>query len=363
MRDGCGGTWGSSKACCFPLKRIPKLRNGSCHSDRADHSRRRLDSLPFCQACPGRAFARREPTAIEVGGAQPQVDGAAAVWNLHALDWVVTISQAMADGLARDFDVPEQMLQVVYNGIHPPGVALTSGGVGAPAWSDANAVTICFAGGILWLKGAGIMLRICRLLDRSSLPWRVLWLGEAQPTGRFRALLDMPKVKWIGRVSRDEVLRHLADSHVLAMPSRSEGCPILLLEALSLGVVPLVSDCPSAMREIVTDGACRRALSLRPRDWMRAIQSLVSDPKQWEAYSGTSASYFRANLTIAECGSALRQLLQRRRRGFTPPRVNIDAIEIRSFHRRPFQYPKWDPRGVFQRLNTYLGILPPVISD
>jgi glycosyltransferase involved in cell wall biosynthesis len=63
---------------------------------------------------------------------------------------------------------------------------------------------------------------------------------------------DLPVV-YHGRKSGEDTLALLAQADVLLMPSRFEGFPVTLLEALSLGVVPIASRLPGIIDDAVTD--------------------------------------------------------------------------------------------------------------
>jgi glycosyltransferase involved in cell wall biosynthesis len=63
---------------------------------------------------------------------------------------------------------------------------------------------------------------------------------------------DFPVV-YHGRKSGEDTLALLAQADVLLMPSRFEGFPVTLLEALSLGVVPIASRLPGITDDAVTD--------------------------------------------------------------------------------------------------------------
>ena len=51
--------------------------------------------------------------------------------------------------------------------------------------------------------------------------------------------------------NKADVLRLYNDHDVLVMPSRGEGLPVALLEAGAAGVVPVVSDLPSGIPDVV----------------------------------------------------------------------------------------------------------------
>jgi glycosyltransferase involved in cell wall biosynthesis len=61
-------------------------------------------------------------------------------------------------------------------------------------------------------------------------------------------------VQFHGRQSHQDTIRLLSEADVLLMPSRFEGLPITLLEALSQGVVPIASRLPGITDDAVENG-------------------------------------------------------------------------------------------------------------
>jgi glycosyltransferase involved in cell wall biosynthesis len=79
--------------------------------------------------------------------------------------------------------------------------------------------------------------------------------GEGPHETQLRtAWTDRPDVRWSGVQPMTDVLRLYTSHDVLVMPSRAEGLPVALLEAGARGVVPVVSDLPSGIPEVVTPG-------------------------------------------------------------------------------------------------------------
>lgn len=79
------------------------------------------------------------------------------------------------------------------------------------------------------------------------------------------------RVSFPGRVS--ELSRLLRSAVAFILPSRYEGFPNVLLEALALGVPCVAADCPGAIREILGDGAY--GLVVPPED-SRALADAIT---------------------------------------------------------------------------------------
>jgi glycosyltransferase involved in cell wall biosynthesis len=84
------------------------------------------------------------------------------------------------------------------------------------------------------------------------------------------------RVTLAGRVA--DVASALAASSIFALSSRVEGFPMVLLEAMAVGLPVVSFDCPTGPREIVEDG--RNGLLVRPGDvdaLAVALNTLIED--------------------------------------------------------------------------------------
>lgn len=101
-------------------------------------------------------------------------------------------------------------------------------------------------------------------LERTHLESMVLDLGlekRVELPGRFQSVTDL-----------------VARADLFVLPSRSEGFPNALLEAMAAGVAVVSFDCPSGPREIITDG--KNGILVPPEDvdaLVTAMDRLMSD--------------------------------------------------------------------------------------
>jgi len=61
-----------------------------------------------------------------------------------------------------------------------------------------------------------------------------------------------PRVQWRGALSSADVLALFATQDIFVLPTESEGFPLALVEAMGAGAVPVVSNLPSGIPEVVT---------------------------------------------------------------------------------------------------------------
>lgn len=117
----------------------------------------------------------------------------------------------------------------------------------APRVFNSPARNLLFIGSLEQLyKGPDVLLKALEDLNRSGGDYSLSLLGKGvyQPDlEKMAADLNIAdKVKFVGEVNKDEVKRHLQNADVLIMPSRTEGLPRALIEAMALGLPAIGSD-------------------------------------------------------------------------------------------------------------------------
>ncbi len=131
-------------------------------------------------------------------------------------------------------------------------------GIEIPAQRERSAsgpVRLLYVGRLDRSKGVLDLPSIDRQLRERGVDaeWTIQGPGPAE--AELRSLWGAaPHVRWHRRRSVEHVLGQYLESDILVMPSRAEGLPVALLEAMVAGCVPVVSDLPSGIPEIVENG-------------------------------------------------------------------------------------------------------------
>ena len=102
----------------------------------------------------------------------------------------------------------------------------------------------CFPEILQRLVASGIPFHWTIAGDGAEGPWLRSALKSASPT---------QTVSFMGKVEYSDVPRVLAGHDVFLLASAFEGLPLSLLEAMACGLVPVVSDLPSGIREVVDE--------------------------------------------------------------------------------------------------------------
>ncbi|MWV26975.1 glycosyltransferase family 4 protein [Aurantiacibacter rhizosphaerae] len=139
--------------------------------------------------------------------------------------------------------------------------------------------------------------------------WTVIGRG---PCGdQLRAQLPpSERIRYVSPSTNSEVLKHCATGDALVFPTRFEGFPVALLEAMSAGLVPIVSDLESGVPEVVNERTGFRVAVGEVQGFIEAVQRLDSDRSTLEAMSAASSS-MASHFDITERATAYHALFSR----------------------------------------------------
>jgi glycosyltransferase involved in cell wall biosynthesis len=158
--------------------------------------------------------------------------------------------------LALGLGFPESRVTVI-----PNGVPVDERGGGAPASSrtaQGGGVTIGFVGRLCRQKGADLFFAVVPAMIAACPSARFLVVaGEGSWGEKIRGFVSRQpwreRVIWRQACDEVEVSQSLTEMDLLLMPSRWEGCPYTLLEAMQAGV-PVVATRVGGIPELLRDG-------------------------------------------------------------------------------------------------------------
>ncbi len=141
--------------------------------------------------------------------------------------------------------------------------------------------------------------------------------GAGPSLGALRARLErLPKgASWRihGPISSDETATVLGEADALVLPSAWEGLPLVVLEALGQGCVPVVSDLPTIPREIVDPSTT--GLRVAPGDcegFAHSLERLAGDAALRDRYSTAGPVCLAAEgLRLQDMADHYERLIQR----------------------------------------------------
>jgi len=148
---------------------------------------------------------------------------------------------------------------------------------------------LVFAGRLDRQKGIFDLPEIDRALTArgAAVEWTVAGAGPDGDELAKRWAFN-PRVRWLGQLPNEDIIAALAIQDVFVLPTRSEGFPVALVEAMGAGVVPVVSDLPSGVPEVVTS----TAMGARPPvgDVAAFVEAIAAFDRDRPRLAATSAA-------------------------------------------------------------------------
>jgi glycosyltransferase involved in cell wall biosynthesis len=161
--------------------------------------------------------------------------------------------------------------RVIYNGVDPGAL---------PPRRLPEIPKAVFVGRLVPQKDPELIVDIARELVGAGIEVTIVGGGEREAAvrGLLSRELEAGRLTLTGSVDRTSALAELAGASVLVLPSRWEGLPVVLLEALALDV-PVVAASVGGVPEIVTSSAIGTLVDDRdPSSFVRAVQGVLKDP-------------------------------------------------------------------------------------
>lgn len=121
---------------------------------------------------------------------------------------------------------------------------------------------IVYPGGASMMKHPEMVLSAVNKLLKTNLDFKFYWLGGltlplhkiSLPQNLDNLAYTDPRLIFTGRIKREEALKYIKSANIFILPSRAEGCPMSLIEALSYGCIPVVGSAKHVCREILEEG-------------------------------------------------------------------------------------------------------------
>ena len=169
---------------------------------------------------------------------------------------------------------------------------------------------ISFPGGVSGSKSPDIVLKIVLELVKTDLNFVLYWNKNTKLSSRklrilhledIKAFVNDQRVKFPGRLpKRKDAVDLISSSHIFLAPSRREGCPIALIEAMRTGSIPLVADFDVANKEIIQDGYNGFVIGRNDiKGWVDRISDIVSHPEKYYDIYHNSYKTFKESFVFS----------------------------------------------------------------
>lgn len=173
---------------------------------------------------------------------------------VRASHHVTVVSRTLFDRLTLAIPDVASRLSLIHNGV-PNSFALAARALLAtdppsPRWD------ILLVGQLIPRKGGDVLLDALALVREKVPTVRLAFAGNGSFEGELRAQIERlglgANVEFLGEISRSNISSVYRATRLIVIPSRSEGLPLVLIEALWLGV-PVIASAVDGLPEVVLD--------------------------------------------------------------------------------------------------------------
>jgi len=173
-------------------------------------------------------------------------------WLNRRVDKVVCVSQSVAEFCERQVRLPAGKLVVIPNGIDPDACPATPTGDLANLGFPADRRAIVYVGRLHEQKGVDWLLRLAPQVLSRLPDHDLLLVGDGPGRNKLKALATSLEISHRVHFAgwRPDVPNILAASSLLVLPSRWEGMPNAVLEAMATGL-PVVSTRAAGVVELL----------------------------------------------------------------------------------------------------------------
>lgn len=225
-----------------------------------------------------------------------------AGFNSEYVDSVIALSDYNKQYLEQNFNCKGKV-EVVYNFVRelPNQFQLLQSKV------NSKTPVIVFSGGGTAAKSPEIIYEIVTRLLKTKLDFKFYWMGTTTPPLKkiqpFKEIKDIlpndPRLMVTGRIPRDDAMRISNEANVFLTPSRREGCPMALLEAMRVGTIAITSDYNNGCKEIIRDGYNGFVIPHKDLDtFVERIIDIILHPDDYSSIYTNSFATFKKKLSF-----------------------------------------------------------------
>lgn len=225
-------------------------------------------------------------------------------------DWIAGICDATTENIRSIHSVPPRKIVRVYNGAVPLKRAPQS------RWPRKDGFTLVYVGRLAPVKNHTLLLKAFRTALKSMPNLRLWMVGD----GSERSMLEQmaaelcisTQVTFWGQ--QMDVAPFFSAADTFIMSSVSEGLPMSLLQAFSLGLPAIVTDVGGMAEVVRVAKAGFTVPATDPAGMTAAILRTASSDAEREQFSANAHEAFRSHFTLQTMVDAYMELYRNSRR-------------------------------------------------
>lgn len=289
------------------------------------------------------------PNSIKIISVSHFTDGrqaCAAGMNAKYLDSIIALSSYGKRFIDKKFKVTDiNKTKVIYNSM--PAIS----DLDIEAKKKTSILNIVYPGGCAVAKSAEIVCHALKLLLKTDLNFNFYWLGRIKipganwPGNKIKQVKDVIgyndcRIKHIGPVPREEAIKIIGKANVFLLPSRGEGCPITLLEAMRGGCISVISDAKHGSLDIIENDKTGFVIKQgSPYAIVECLQDIIRNHEKYIYMYDNSVSKFNDELDTQQWIKRMSSVLyahcsHAKRKELNPIQLKLGIIKIRYYYKK-----------------------------
>ena len=245
------------------------------------------------------------------------VDGMLALkagFNSKYISKIIALSYYGKKHLKERFNIQDEgCVKVVYNFVHMNTMRFNEHKI------NKQPLMIVYPGGTSIKKSFDVVMKVLRKLIRTNLDFKFFWLGGTTlPSAKIclastcdKLIKEDSRVVFTGRIPRNEAVSIIQTANVFLLPSRGEGCPMTLLEAMQEGCIPVVSDAKHGSRELLEDGNFGVIVKNEKIESLYlALRDIIEHPDKYTSNYHKTFDYVREKLSEDKWSNTMNSIIQ-----------------------------------------------------
>lgn len=150
-----------------------------------------------------------------------------------------------------------------------------------------NKIRIAFVGTLNEFKGVLGFEKILSKIESYNIPYHFNVIGDGPLKKSLEKLFQYNKnVSFKGNIDNLQVLKLHSEHDIIILPSKNEGLPVSIVEAMKAGVVPLASNIKSGIPELISDGITGYKIEIgKESEYAEHIKFLFKNPAKLQEMS------------------------------------------------------------------------------
>jgi glycosyltransferase involved in cell wall biosynthesis len=170
-------------------------------------------------------------------------------------DKIIAVSEGIKANLAEEFNIAPSKIEVIFNPVDLNRISALCELPLEHSFLKEGVPLICSAGRLVPQKGFDVLLKAFKKVTE-EIDARLIILGQGPEKESLSRLVDdlaiTEKVSFAG--FQKNPFGFISKADIFVLPSRYEGLPMVMLEAMACGTPIVSTDCKSGPREILQDG-------------------------------------------------------------------------------------------------------------